>query len=132
MTRARSLSFLVGGALLGPPYGGSAHHAFSAEFDIDKPVTLTGTVTKIEWMNPHAWFYVDVRDDAGRVANWGMELGSPNLLLRRGWTRSALKVGDVVTVEAFQAKNGKPLANAKTVTIAATGRVLGAGSSSGR
>jgi hypothetical protein len=115
-----------------PAAAALAHHAFSAEFDIDKPITLTGTVTKIEWMNPHAWFYIDVSDDLGNVSSWGMELGSPNLLMRAGWSRSALKVGDVVEVDAYRAKNGKNIANAKTVMITATGRVLGAGSSSGR
>ena len=74
------------------------HHAFSAEFDVDKPLTLTGTVTKVEWQNPHTWFYIDVKDEAGNVTNWGMELASPNLLMRQGWTRNTIKNGDVVTV----------------------------------
>lgn len=106
-----------------------AHHAFSAEFDANKPVTLTGTVTNVEWRNPHTWFYVDVKDDAGNVVNWGFELASPNLLLRNGWTRSSMKVGDVVTVRAYQAKNGMSLANAHGVTLAATGKTLFTGSS---
>lgn len=126
------LLLAVGAALAALPEPTVAHHAFAAEFDANKPLTLTGTVTKVDWTNPHAWFYIDVRDDAGQVASWGMELGSPNLLIRSGWSRNALKVGDVVTVEGYRAKNGKNIANAKTVTIAATGRVLGAGSSSGR
>jgi hypothetical protein len=106
-----------------------AHHAFSAEFDANTPVSLTGTVTNVEWRNPHTWFYVDVKDDAGNVVNWGFELASPNLLLRNGWTRSSMKVGDVVTVRAYQAKNGLSLANAHGVTLAATGKTLFTGSS---
>jgi DNA/RNA endonuclease YhcR with UshA esterase domain len=112
---------------------GSAHHAFSAEFDANKPITLTGTITSVEWQNPHTWFYIDVKDEAGNVANWGFELASPNLLLRNGWTRNTIKAGDVVTVESFQAKNGKNIANARTVTLTATGqRLLGGASQAGR
>ncbi len=111
--------------------GALAHHSFSAEFDADKPLKVTGTVTKLEWQNPHTWFYLDVKDDGGSVANWGFELASPNLLLRNGWTRSSMKVGDVVTVEAYQAKNGRNIANAHVVTLAATGKTLLTGSNSG-
>src|SRR5882762_10077215 len=77
----------------------SAHHSFAAEFDASKPVKLTGTVTKIEWMNPHAYFYIDVKDQSGKVINWGMEMGSPNGLMRQGWSRNSMKIGDEVTVE---------------------------------
>jgi hypothetical protein len=108
-----------------------AHHSFSAEFDADKRVTMTGTVTKLEWQNPHTWFYVDVKDDSGHTTNWGFELASPNLLLRKGWTRSAMKAGDVVTVEAYLAKNGTNNANAHVVTLTATGKSLFTGSSKG-
>ena|SRR5688572_20300895 len=109
-----------------------AHHSFYSEFDAEKPVKLTGAVTKVEWENPHAWFYIDVKEDGGRVANWGLELGSPNLLIRSGWVRSTLKIGDVVTVEASRAKNGKNIANAKVVILANTGQKLFAGSSQGQ
>ena len=121
----------VGGLLLAMPAFG--HHAFSAEFDADKPITLTGTVTSVEWQNPHTWFYIDVKDEAGNVANWGLELASPNLLLRNGWTRNTMKVGDVVTVESFRAKNGSNIANARSITLTATGqKLLGGSSQEGR
>lgn len=107
------------------------HHSFSAEFDVNKPVKKMGTVTNLEWRNPHAWFYIDVKDDAGNVASWGFELASPNLLLRSGWTRSALKMGDAVIVEGFQAKNGSAIANASSVTLERTGRKLFTSSSKG-
>jgi hypothetical protein len=104
-----------------------AHHSFAAEYDAAKPVTLTGTVTKVEWMNPHARFYIDVKDDAGKVTNWEFELGSPNGLMRRGWTRNSLKTGDVVTVNGSLAKDGSSLANARTIKLA-DGRQVFAGS----
>lgn len=105
-----------------------AHHSFSAEFDRDKPFKATGTVTKIDWQNPHIWFYIDVKDDkTGKVTNYGWEMGSPNGLMRRGWTRNSMKVGDVVTVEGSMAKDGSNNANASTVTI--DGKKLFAGSS---
>ncbi len=109
-----------------------SHHSFYAEFDANKPVKLTGAVTKVEWENPHAWFYVDVKEDSGAVSNWGFELGSPNLLIRAGWGKNSLKVGDVVTVEASRAKNGKNIANAKVVILASTGQKLFGGSSQGQ
>src|SRR5207249_9163010 len=98
----------------------SAHHAFSAEFDANKPLTLTGTVTKVEWTNPHAWFYVNVADAAGKVTNWAFELGGPNTLIRSGWTRNSMKVGEIVTVEGSRAKDGSPIANAQVVTLKST------------
>jgi DNA/RNA endonuclease YhcR with UshA esterase domain len=109
-----------------------AHHAFSAEFDANKPLKLTGTVTKVEWQNPHTRFYIDVEDEHGSVANWSMELASPNLLMRSGWTSTTMKIGDVVTVEGFHAKNGSPNGNARIVTLNATGERLFASSASRR
>jgi hypothetical protein len=106
----------------------AAHHSFAAEYDSTKPINLTGTVTKIEWMNPHARFYMDVKDEDGKVTNWEFELGSPNGLIRQGWKRNAMKIGDVVIVEAFAAKDGTSLGNARRVKLT-DGRRLFAGSS---
>ena len=123
-----ALVVLGAGMLLTPVI---AHHSFSAEYDSKKPVTLKGTVTKVDWMNPHVYFYLDVEDDAGNVANWALEMGPPNGLQRSGWTRSTMKVGDVVVVEGTLAKDGAKQANARSVTLASTGKRLGAASSEG-
>ena len=104
-----------------------AHHSFAAEYDASKPVNLKGTVTKVEWTNPHARFYVDVKDEKGNVTNWNFELASPNVLSRNGWTRHSLKEGDVIEVQGSMAKDGSYLANARTVTLA-DGRKVFAGS----
>ena len=109
-----------------------AHHAFSAEFDAKQPIKMTGTVTKLEWQNPHTWFYIDVKDDTGKIANWGLEMGSPNLLIRSGWSRNSMKIGDVVTVEGYRSKDGSNIANAWVVTLTNTGQRLFAGSSQGQ
>src|ERR1700726_1667 len=105
-----------------------AHDSFAAEYDRTKTVSLSGTVTKVEWLNPHARFYIDVKDETGKVTNWEFELGSPNGLMRQGWTRNSLKEGDVVTVDGSRAKDGANLANARTVKLA-DGRKVFAGSS---
>ena len=123
---------LVGTGLLLAARPVVAHHAFAAEFDADKPVKLTGAVTKVEWMNPHTWFYIDVTDEAGKVTNWGLEMGSPNGLMRAGWTRNSMKVGDIITVEASRAKNGTPNGNARVVVLKNTGQRLFAASSQGQ
>src|SRR5271166_6670514 len=102
--------FAVGAALLAPA-AMLAHHSFAAEYDVKKPVTLKGTVSRVEWTNPHARFYIDVKDESGAVTTWNLELASPNVLVRNGWTRHTLNVGDQVIVEGSQAKDGSQMAN---------------------
>ena len=106
----------------------AAHHAFAAEYDSTKPITVSGTVTKLEWLNPHARIYVDAKDETGKIVNWDFELGPPNGLMRRGWTRNSLKPGHQVTVSGFLSKTAAHGANARTVTLA-DGRQVFAGSS---
>ena len=123
---------MVAVVLLAAGRGVLAHHSFAAEFDASKPFKFTGKVTKVEWMNPHTFFYIDVADEkTGKVTNWGMEMGTPNILMRNGWRRDTLKVGDTVVVEGSKAKDGSPTGNARTVTLASTGQKLFAGSSQG-
>ena len=114
-------------ALLFSVMPASAHHAFAAEFDAKKGIKVTGTITKLEWTNPHAWLYVDVTDESGKLTSWSFELGSPNGLIRQGWRRSSLKEGDQVTIEGFLAKDGTNTANAHSVTLP-DGRKVFAGS----
>ncbi len=109
-----------------------AHHAFSAEFDAAKPVKLTGAVTQINWTNPHAWIYIDAKDETGKVGNWGFELASPNGLMRQGWKRTTLKAGDMVTIEGLLAKNGSNNASVRTVIVISTGEKLFSGSNQGQ
>ena len=107
-----------------------AHHSFAAEYDAKQPIRLVGTVTKIEWTNPHCFFYIDVKDEAsGNTENWALELGNPNALLRAGWTPNSVKIGDVVTVEGTRAKDGTLLGNARSMVLNRTGQKLFAGSS---
>jgi hypothetical protein len=108
-----------------------AHHAFATEFDALKPVTMKGIVTKIDWGNPHVWFYINVKTENGQLENWGFEMGGPNSLRNSGWTRETMKIGDEVIVEGSLAKNGTHNVNAKSVTMASTGKKLGAASSQG-
>jgi hypothetical protein len=109
-----------------------AHHSFAAEYDASKPAKLTGKVTKVEWTNPHAFFYIDVKDEkTGQVSNWSIELGSPNSLMRLGWSRSSMKIDDVVNVEGSLAKDGSKLVNARNITLATSGKKLLTGSSEG-
>jgi hypothetical protein len=107
-----------------------AHHSFAAEFDANNPIELTGTVTKVAWANPHTFFYIDVANAGGEIETWALEMGSPNGLMRRGWTRDSMKIGDVVTVTGSRAKDGSFKGNARSVTLS-TGEKLFAGSSQG-
>jgi len=132
MSRKLLTFCLMGSIALCAAGSAFAHHSFAAEFDITKPVTLVGKVTKIEWTNPHAYLFVDVADpQTGAVTNWEVEMGSPNGLTRLGWTRTALKPGDAVTIEGSVGRNKSNLANARSVVMTATGKKLGAASSEG-
>jgi hypothetical protein len=95
----------------------SAHHAFAAEFDAAKPVTMKGTVTKMEWLNPHVWLHMDVKLPNGKVENWAFEAGTPNVLFRRGFTRKSLLPGTVVVIDGYQAKDGSRRANGRDITF---------------
>ena len=100
------------------------HHSFASEFDSTKPVELKGTVSRLDWVNPHAWIYLDVKDAKGNVTHWAFELGSPTILMRQGWSRNSLKRGDVVTVSGSRSKDGSNLANARTVRRADGTRIF--------
>ena len=128
--RSMKVSFgmaLAGRALLVSAAPARAHHSFAAEYDAAKPVTLKGVVSKIEWTNPHARFYIEVKDETGTFT-WNLELASPNVLTRNGWTRRTLNIGDEITVQGSLAKDGSKMANARSVVLASGKRVF-AGSS---
>ena len=118
LKRVLSLAAAGGFVLCAAPFGASAHHSFAAEFDRNLPITVTGTVTKVEWMNPHARFYVEADDENGGKVEWDFELTTPNVLMRRGWTRNSLKVGEVVTVTGYRAQNHPYVGNASNVSLA--------------
>jgi len=109
-----------------------AHHSFAAQYDVSKPIALTGAVTKVEWTNPHIYIFADVKDEkTGAIVNWAFEMGGPNSLIRQGWTRNSLKPSDVVTFEGSLARDGSRLVNARSVVMTETGRKMFAGSSGG-
>ena len=118
------LPVAVGVASLFAAAAAVAHHSFAAEFDVNRPIKLTGTVTKIEWTNPHAWVFVDAKDAKGVAQNWAIELVGINDLLRLGWGRNRVKTGDVINVDGFGAKNGTNTVNAASVSLASTGELV--------
>jgi hypothetical protein len=111
------LTILVTGCLLGASAPAFAHHSFAAEYDDKKPVTLKGSVTKVEWLNPHIWLYLDVKDENGNVSHWQCEGGAPNGLTRQGWNKNALKAGDEITIEGFRAKDATNTCNSRSVKL---------------
>ena len=128
--RTKFLALLAGLGLLLAAAPVSAHHAFAAEFDANKPVKFRGTVTKVEWVNPHAWVHIDVKGEDGKVTPWMIEAAAPNALLRRGWTKTSLPIGVEILVEGFQAKDGANRANGSVITFT-DGKKLFVGSSAG-
>ena len=114
--------------LLSPAVSAAAHHSFAAEFDDKQPVRLEGTVVKFEFMNPHSWVHVEVKNPDGTVVQWAVETGSTNALFRQGWRKDSLRAGDHVTIDAYRAKNGTNTANARTVKLP-DGRQVSAASS---
>ena len=132
MILRRTCSLAPGVAVLVATVPALAHHSFAAQYDINKPITLTGRVTKVEWTNPHIYVFADVKDDkTGEVVNWGFEFGGPNALIRQGWTRNSLKPNDLVTFEGSLARDGSKLVNARSIVMTETGRKMFAGSSGG-
>ena len=125
------VSLVLISSLLAAAVPAGAHHAFATEFDANKSVTLKGIVTKIDWANPHVWFYLNVKKENGTIENWGFEMGGPNSLRNAGWTKETMKIGDELVVDGFLARNGSRNVNAKVVTMASTGKKLGAASSQG-
>ena len=109
-----------------------AHHSFGAEFDSNKPVTMTGVVTRLEWTNPHVYLFIDVKDKAGAVKNWGFEMGPPHMLQKAGWKRNSLTIGEAVVIDGWLARDGSNHANARKVMRKSTGEVLGAATSGGQ
>lgn len=122
-----SISILVVVFLAGAVASVSAHHSFGAQYDSDKPVLLQGIVTRVDWTNPHARFYIDVEDATGEITNWNMELSSPNILKRNGWNRDSLEVGDVVAVQGSMARDGSKMASALVVALADGRRIFNRG-----
>jgi hypothetical protein len=118
------VTLLAGTAALAASLTGTAHHSFSAEFDVGRPVEFTGTITRVEWTNPHAWLFLAASDEDGNMNNWAVELLGINTLMRRGLTRDSIKPGDRLVITGFGARDGSNTANASTVTRADTGEEI--------
>ena len=129
--KLRALTFLGVLSVLPAAAPLLAHQSFAAEYDAKKPFEMKGTITKVDWMNPHVYFYIDVKDESGKTANWAFEMGPPRLLERGGWKKNTMKEGDEVIVSGTLAKDGGKHGNARSVTLASTGQKLGAASSEG-
>jgi hypothetical protein len=129
--RNRLLVLILGCGLMASPSLLSAHHSFAAEYDANKPVTLKGKVTKVDWVNPHSWVHIDVADANGKVTNWSCETAPPNTLYRQGWRRNSLKEGDEVTIEGFMAKDATATMTARSVTLADGKRMLAGSNTEG-
>ena len=123
------LSVLLAAVILGICVPVNAHHSFAAVFDVNSSIAVSGRVTKVEWMNPHAWIYIDVKDDDGGSENWAFELGSPNGLMRRGWTRKSVQVGDAISVAGYRARDGSLRGNVKSIVLADGTELTGMSSS---
>ena len=128
--RTKLFALIAGVGLVMAAVPAGAHHAFAAEFDASKPVKLRGTVTKMEWINPHSWIHIDVKGEDGKATSWMIETAAPNALLRRGWTKNSLAIGTEILVEGYQAKDGTNRANGNIVTFT-DGKKLFVGSSAG-
>lgn len=129
MSFARPLLIGLFAAAVLPSY---AHHSFGAEFDSNKPITMSGVVTRVEWTNPHVYLFVDVTGKGGKVTNWGFEMGPPHMLQKAGWKRNSLAIGESVEIDGWLARDGSNHANARKVTRKSTGEVLGAASTGGQ
>jgi hypothetical protein len=123
--RKRFIAFATLMGLIASTESATAHHAFSSVFDPDRPLDVTGTVTRVDWMNPHIWFYLDIENEAGRVESWGFEMGSPNALVRRGWSHDSLQVGDVVNVAGWLARDGSLRGAVRSIVLASGEQLFG-------